>query len=221
MYQTNWQKCLKDQYKRCSHWKHQLYKFVIYTSFALKITQFYYHRCENPMNNNSTFLNISLVCDFTVNDGECSYLFKEVHDSATICQALFAYFITPISVPTNLLLIASVVIYRSIIDDSTIIQYHCIHFSQWEIFFTQLILAWWFGYWGCKVVTFIIICGLFARWFTVAFISFDRFCRIFFALIYPRYSKKFMIVLMVSSWLFSLVTVVIMPQWAESAGGTQ
>ena len=94
-------------------------------------------------------------------------------------------------------------------------------FLNWEIFFTPLILAWWFSYWGCKVVTFIIICGLFARWFTVAFISFDRFRRIFFALIYPRYSKKFMIILTVSSWVFSLVTAVIMPQWAESAGGTQ
>ena len=183
--------------KRCSHWKHQLYKLVIYTSFALKITQFYYHRSENPVDNNSTFLNISLVCDFTVNNGECSYLFKEVHDSATICQALFAYFITPISVPTNLLLIASMHGYRSIIDDSTILFISFLIsntvvfiFLNGEIFFTPLILAWWVGYWGCKVVTFIIICGLFARWFTVAFISFDRFRRIFFALIYPRHSKK-------------------------------
>ena len=168
------------------------------------------------MANSSTVMNISLVCDFTMNNSDCSYLFKEVHVSATILQALFSIVISIISVSTNLLLIASMVTYRNDLENSTILSISFLVaniivsvFLNGEIFFTSLFRAWLIGYWGCKVVAFIITCGLFARWVTVSFISFDRFCRIFFALTYSRYSKKVVIVLTVTSWVISLVTAVI------------
>ena len=168
------------------------------------------------MANNSTALNISLVCDFTMNNGNCSYLFKEVHVSTTVLQAIFALLIAVISVPTNLLLIVSMVTYRDNIENSTVLSVSFLVaniivpvFLNGEIFFTSLIRAWLIGYWGCKMITFIITCGLFARWFTVAFISFDRFCRIFFVLTYSRHSRKFVIALTVSSWIISLVIAMI------------
>ena len=169
------------------------------------------------MANNSTALNISLLlCDFTMNNSDCSYLFKEVHVSATIFQALFAIVILTISVPINLILIASMVTYHDDLDNSMVLSISFLVaniivslFLNGEIFFMSLIRAWLIGYWGCNVVTFIITSGLFARWFTVSFISFDRFCRIFFALTYPRHSKKVVIALTVTSWVFSLVTAMI------------
>ena len=146
-------------YKRCSNWKHQLYKLVICTSFALKITQFYYQHIKNPMANNTTALNISLVGDFAMNNSDCSYLFKEVHVSATILQALCASVIAAISVPTHLLLIVSMVIYHDNIENFMILSISFLVantivsiFLNGEIFFTPLIWAWWFGCWVCKVL---------------------------------------------------------------------
>ena len=114
---------------------------------------------QNPMTNNTTALNISLVVgDFAMNNSDCSYLFKEVHVSATILQALCASVITAISVPTHLLLIVSMVIYHDNIENFMILSISFLVantivsiFLNGEIFFTPLILAWWFGCWVCKV----------------------------------------------------------------------
>ena len=168
------------------------------------------HQRENQVKILSTF------CDFAMNNSDCSYLFKEMHVSATILQALGAFVIAAISVITNLLLIASMVIYCSNFDNSVILSISFLVaniivavFLNGEIFFTSLFRAWLIGYWGCQMITFFITCGLFARWFTVAVISLDRFCRIFFTFTYPRHSKKVVIALTVCSWVISLVTAVI------------
>ena len=127
----------------------QVFEHITCTSLRTKILlQFenihpvYYHR-KNPMANNSTALNISLLlCDFTMNNSDCSYLFKEVHVSATIFQALFAIVILTISVPINLILIASMVTYHDDLDNSMVLSISFLVaniivsvFSQWRNIF--------------------------------------------------------------------------------------
>ena len=94
-----------------------------------------------------------------MNNSDCSYLFKEVHVSATILQALCASVIAAISVPIHLLLIVSMVIYHDNIENFMILFISFLVantivsiFLNGGIFFTPLILAWWFGCLVCKVL---------------------------------------------------------------------
>ena len=59
-------------------------------------------------------------------------------------------------------------------------------FLSGEVFVTTAARAWVFGYWGCQVVAFITIIGIFSRWVGVGLVAFDRYFRVFFT-----YSRRF------------------------------
>ena len=159
---------------------------------------------------------MSFFCNFT-NDSDCSTLFEQVHLSYTIVHAILLIGTILTSVPINLLLIVTMVLYRKSLDKSIILAVSVLISNiiaslslTGEMVVTSIARSWLFGYWGCQGITFIATCALFSRWITVGFIALDRFCRVFWTFTYPRHESKVIISLLVLSWIISVVISLIL-----------
>ena len=64
-----------------------------------------------------------------------------------------------------------------------------------------------FGEEGCSILGAVMSVGIYARWCTVALITFERFCSIVFPFFYLKWSKPLLIVLVIFSWLIPLATI--------------
>ena len=144
-------------------------------------------------------------CNFS-NDSNCSYLFDGIPVYITALQTLLAALLIMTSVPVNILLITSMIVYREMLDTSIILAISFLIcnisvslFLSGEVFLTSIARAWLFGYWGCQLIAFFTIYGTSLRWIIVGFLSFDRFCRVFYPYAYPRHDKKVIITLLVVS----------------------
>ena len=144
-------------------------------------------------------------CNFS-NDSDCSYLFDGIPVYITALQALLAALLIMTSVPVNILLITSMIVYREMLDTSIILAISFLIsnisvslFLSGEVFLTSVARAWLFDYWGCQLIAFIILYGTCLRCVIVGFLSLDRFCRVFYPFLYPRHDKKIIITLLVVS----------------------
>lgn len=59
---------------------------------------------------------------------------------------------------------------------------------------------------GCSILGAILNTGIYVRWCTVALITFERFCNIFFPFWYAKWSKHLLITLSIFSWLIPIAT---------------
>ena len=153
-------------------------------------------------------------CNFS-NDSDCSYLFDGIPVYITALQALLAALLIMTSVPVNILLITSMIVYREMLDTSIILAISFLIsnisvsvFLSGEIFLTSVARAWLFDYWGCQLIAFLTLYGTCLRWIIVGFLSLDRFCRVFYPFSYPRHDKKVIITLLVVSIVVSSVVPV-------------
>ena len=144
-------------------------------------------------------------CDFS-NDSDCSYLFDGIPVYITALQALLAALLIMTSVPVNILLITSMIVYREMLDTSIILAISFLIsnisvsvFLSGEIFLTSVARAWLFDYWGCQLIAFFILFGTSSCWILVGFLSLDRYCRVFYPFSYPRYDKKVNVILLMVS----------------------
>ena len=144
-------------------------------------------------------------CNFS-RDSDCSDLFDGIPVYITALQALFAALLIMTSVPVNILLITSMIVYREMLDTSIILAISFLIsnisvslFLSGEIFLTSVARAWLFDYWGCQLIAFFTIYGTSLRWIIVGFLSLDRFCRVFYPFSYPRHDKKVIVLLLVVS----------------------
>ena len=154
---------------------------------------------------------MSLICNFT-NDSDCSSLFDQVPVPFTAIQATLGIIILLTSVSINLLLIAAMVIYRKELDMSIIVSISVLIsniivsvFYTGSTVVTSIARSWVFGFYGCKISSFIVSCGLTSRWTTVGLVSFDRFCRVFWPYVYQRHEKKITITLLIVSWAIAII----------------
>ena len=145
------------------------------------------------------------ICNFS-SDSDCSYLFDGIPVYITALQALLAALLIMTSVPVNILLITSMIVYREMLDTSIILAISFLIsnisvsvFLSGEIFLTSVARAWLFDYWGCQLIAFLTIYGTSSRWIIVGFLSIDRYCRVFYPFSYPRHDKKVIMTLLVVS----------------------
>ncbi len=64
-----------------------------------------------------------------------------------------------------------------------------------------------FGEAGCSLLGAILSVAIYARWCTVALITFERFCSIVFPFFYLKWSKLLLIILVILSWLIPMATI--------------
>ena len=160
---------------------------------------------------------MSFFCNFT-NDSDCSTLFEQVHVSFTAIQATLAIIIVFTSIPINLLLIAAMIYYHKVLDNSVIIVILVLIsntivsvFVTGQIAISAIARSWFLGRLGCQIIAFIGACGLTLRWITVGLVSFDRFCRVFWPFAYQRHEKKVIITILITSCAVAILlpTVVV------------
>ena len=148
-----------------------------------------------------------LICNFTGASSNCSNFFTGVDLFAPILQACLSALIIAVSVPCNLILIAAIIVHRNMLDNSYLLIVSFLVsntivsvFLSGEVFVTTAARAWVFGYWGCQVVAFITIIGIFSRWVGVGLVAFDRFFRVFFTNSYRRFESRFVFAILLKTW---------------------
>ena len=152
-------------------------------------------------------------CNFS-NDSTCSELFDGVAVFVTAFHAVVAAIIILTSIPLNILLITSMVVYKTMFDTSVVLIIASLFanivttiFFTGGIFLTTAARAWLLGSAGCTIFGFFALMGAITRWITVGFLSLDRFCRVFLPYCYPRHERRVVRALLV----MSLVAAVGMP----------
>ena len=163
-------------------------------------------------------------CNFS-NDSDCSYLFDGIPVYITALQALFAALLIMTSVPVNILLITSMIVYREMLDTSIILVISLLIsnisvslFLSGEVFLTSVARAWLFDYWGCQLIAFFILFGTSSCWILVGFLSLDRYCRVFYPFSYPRYDKKVNVILLMVSLVMCGVLLPMVHALANTVG---
>ena len=156
-----------------------------------------------------------LTCNFSRNVTDCSYLFDGVEVYVPIIQAVFSAIIIAVSVPVTLLLMLVMQLYYSMLDKATVIAMCLLAsntvvavFLSGEVFVTCIARAWVFGFWGCQTVAFITTFGLFSRWILGGLVAFDRFCRTFYPVSYPKFEKVIITGLILKSCLIAGLVLV-------------
>ena len=157
---------------------------------------------------------MSLNCNFSESDDNCSSLFEGVPVSITALQACFAAAIFIVSVPMNILMIVAMIAYHRLLDKAFIISISFLVsntliavFYSSQVFVTSIIREWVFGYWGCQLLAFFSSVGRLSRWITVGLLSVNQFCKVFFPFSHPG---KILAAILVSSWVFSLISVIVL-----------
>ena len=152
---------------------------------------------------------MSLTCNFTGSDYNCSALFEGVPVSITVLQACFAAAIVIISVPMNILMIVATIMYHRLLDQAVVLVVSFLVsdiavavFYSGQVFFTSIARAWILGNVGCQLMAFLSIIGILSRWVTVALLSVYRFSKVFFPLSRP---SKLLIGILLLSWVIALI----------------
>ena len=161
--------------------------------------------------------------DFKCNGSTCSELFDGVAVYVTACHAVVAAIFILSSLPLNILLITSMVVYRKMFDASVVLIIASLLsniitslFFTGGVFLTAAARAWLLGSLGCNVFAYLALTGSITRWTTVGFLSVDRFCRVFLPYFYPRHEKKVVLALL----LISLVAAFSVPTMLIGVGRT-
>ena len=155
---------------------------------------------------------MSLICNLTGSDYNCSALFEGVSEVVTAIQACFAAIIFFVSVPINLLLIVAMIKYRHLLDKAHVPSIFILAsntvvsvFLNVQVLITAASRAWLFGNWGCQFFSLLTTGGFFSRCFTVGLLSVDRFCRVFFPFSYSRLAGKILAGILITSWTLSFM----------------
>ena len=146
-------------------------------------------------------------------DSDCSSLFESIHPAYTIIQACIAMTIIVIGMPLNLVLIASLIKFRHLMDEAFIL---CVSIFTANFvvslalgstsFLSSITRSWPLGYAGCQVFGFLVYWAVVARWITLGMLSIDRFCRVFFPFWYTRHSKKVLMTLLIGPWVVMMLS---------------
>ena len=149
-------------------------------------------------------------CNFS-NDSTCSELFDGVAVYVTAFHAVVAAIFILSSLPLDILLITSMIVYRKMFDNSVALIIVSVFsnivkslFFIGGVFLTATARAWLFGFLGCRIFAFFALMASITRWTTVSLLSVDRFCRVFLPYFYPRHESKAVAVLLMISFVAAL-----------------
>ena len=156
-----------------------------------------------------------MSCNFTGSTSDCSDLFQGAPLSGTLIQATFVAFIVFTSLPINAMMIAGMMFNPANMDQSRHLLISMLFsntivslFLSGEVFVVSIARSWVFGYWGCQVFSFVTTIGIFSRGLAGGMLAFDRFCRHFFPISYPRLESRVVFGLLVNTWLMACLIVV-------------
>ena len=157
---------------------------------------------------------MSLNCNFSESDDNCSVLFVGIPVSITALQACFAAAIVIISIPMNIFMIVAMIVYHRLLNKAFIISISFLVsntivavFYSSQVFVTSVTRAWVFGYWGCQIFAIVTIIGRISRWIAIGLLSINMFSKVFFPFSHPA---KVLAGILVSAWVFSLIVGILL-----------
>ena len=168
---------------------------------------------QNSSRFTSLCARMSLSCNFSETDYNCSALFEGVDVSVTVLQACFTAITIVVSVPINILMIVAMITYHHLLDKTFVISISFLVsntivavFYSGQVFITSISRAWLFGYWSCQLFAFVTIIGRVSRWLAVGLFSVNQFRKVFFPFSRPA---KVLAAILISSWVISIIVALV------------